>query len=192
MPPEAQLFWDLMRIDITRLVMTENDLSTFFAIVRQSDEFDDPTKLQELYEYGAPFLPFSGKGDKVKQIFTQVGAQDSVNFLFWGIGWEQDLYNQLFNKIFDVQRINRAIARGYIARKNDRVIFPILDFDFPPAKSIPQYTGGDSVEDNWYTTFVNAIKYIGKLYDPQTEKRINTLGGPVSYTHLTLPTILLV
>ena len=94
MPPEAQNFWDLMRIDITRLVMTGTDLSSFFATVIQDDGFDDPTKIQMLYEYGAPFLPFSGKGDKVKQIYTQLGAQDTVSFNFWGIGWEQDLYNQ--------------------------------------------------------------------------------------------------
>ena len=177
MPPEAQNFWDLMRIDITRLVMTGTDLSSFFATVIQNDGFDDPTKIQMLYEYGAPFLPFSGTGDKVKQIYTQLGAQDSVTFNFWGIGWERDLYSQLFDKIFDAQKINRAIARGYIARKNDRVIYPILNFVFPATKIVTAYSSGDSVEDNYYTTFVNALRVIAKLYDPQTEKHINTLGG---------------
>lgn len=190
MPPEAQQFWDLMRIDITRIVATGNDLSTFFANVRQDDAFDDPTRIQELYEYGAPFLPFEGKGDKVRKIYTQLGALDTVGFLFWGIGWEQDLYNQLFNKIFDVQKVNRAIARGYIARKNDRVISPLLTFVYPTAKIVPLYSAASSVEDNYYTTMQNALRYIGKLIDPQTEKPISTLGGLSLACHSTKVDIL--
>lgn len=177
MPPDAQDFFDLMRLDITRYILTYQDFTPFISRIVQDDNFDDPTSVQHLYEYGAPFLPFSGKGDKVRLIYTRTGAKDVVNFYFWGIGWESDLYNAIFNKIFDVQRINRAIARGFVARKNDRVINPIINFNYPATKIVTAYTAGASVEDNYYTTFQNAIEKNGLLYDPQTGIEINTLDG---------------
>lgn len=176
MPEDAADLFDIIRIDITRRTLARADIVPFICQIVRNDRFQNPQDVKWLFEYAAPFKKFEGKGDKVNLVQIKTGDKEAVYFTFWGVGFEQDLYNMLFNEIFDMGRVNDAVARGYIARKNDTIISQILDFVYPTEKIVPADTSGDSLDDKYYNTFSNAIDIIGSLKDPQTNREIDISG----------------
>ena len=184
MPADASDFFDLIRLDITRRIMEKGDVTPFLCTVLNSDAFTNPTSVQWLLDYVAPFLPFKGTGDPVNLVQVKTGVKDSVSFSIWGVGFEQDLYNELFNNIFSMQKVNEAVARGYILRKNNNVLAPIFDFSFGAVKSVVADTTG-SLEDNYYSTLQRAITTLGQLKDYQTDQEIDVSSGLLLICHST-------
>jgi hypothetical protein len=172
MPEDAQDFFDLVRLDVTRRTLARADVVPFICNISNNADFTNPTDPQWLYEYVAPFNKFEGKGDKVNLVQIKTGDKDAIYFTFWGVGFEQDLYNMLFNEIFDPRRITDAVARGYVARKNDTIVKQILNFGYPTEKQQAAVSSG-SVEQNYYDTLNNAIEVIQELKSPQTNREID-------------------
>ncbi len=172
MPEDAQDFFDLIRLDVTRRTLARADVVPFICTVRNNGNFTNPTNPQWLFEYAAPFKKFEGKNDSVNLIQIKTGDKDAIYFTFWGVGFHQDLYNMLFNEIFDPRRITDAVARGYVARKNDTVVSQILNFAYPTEKQQPAVSSG-SVEQNYYDTLNNAIEVIQKLKNTQSKREID-------------------
>lgn len=186
MPPGTTELFDLMRIDITRRVMMETDLVPFFANEITNEDFDNPITAQWLYDYVAPFQAFNGMGEKVNQVYTRLGDKTPVYFELAGVGFQQDLYNMLFNRIFDMQKVNAAVARFYILRRNANVIHPIINFSFPTNKIVNYATGTNiSVDQMYYDTMIAAIKTLGMLLDFQTKQEIDIMSGMTLFTHST-------
>jgi len=184
MPADASDFFDLIRLDITRRIMEKGDVTPFLCTVLTSDAFTNPTSVQWLLDYVAPFLEFTGNGDPVNLVQIKTGSKDSVSFTLRGVGFEMDLYNELFNDIFSMQKVNEAVARGYILRKNNNVLAPIFDFSFGAVKSVVADTTG-SLEDNYYTTLQRAITTLGQLKDFQTKQEIDVSSGLMLICHST-------
>jgi len=186
MPPGTTDLFDLMRIDITRRMMEIVDLVPFFATESVNEDFDNPIYAQWLYEYVAPFEQFNGTGEKVNFVYTRLGDKTSIDFELAGVGFHQDLYNILFNKIFQMQKVNAAVAKHYILRRNQNVIYPIVNFSYPTNKLVQAVTTtGFSVDQMYYDTLVKAIKTIGMLQDFQTKEEIDIFGGLTLFTHST-------
>jgi hypothetical protein len=186
MPPGTSDLFDALRIDITRRIMEEMDLVDFVATEIINEEFDNPITAQWLYDYVAPWKTIEGTGDKVNLVYTRLGDKVPIYFLIAGIGFHQDLYNILFNKIFEMQKVNKAVAKFYIMRRNDKVMLPIIDFSYPTGKIVAAATGsGFSVDQLYYDTLVNAIKTIGLLTDFQTKENVDIYAGLTMLTHST-------
>jgi len=186
MPAGTEDLFDLMRKDITRNIMEEADYTPFIANVVNDPDFDNPTYAQWLYDYVAPFKEFSGQGQKVNMVYTRLGDKTPIEFILKGIGFESDLYNLMFNRIFSMQKVNVAIARFYIYEKNDEVLAPIIGFNYPDNKLIELATGTNlSQEDITYTTILNAIIKLGQLLNFQTKQEINVLSGLLLMCHST-------
>lgn len=184
MPEDAQDFFDLIRVDVTRRTLARADIVPFICRVESNADFTNPLDSQWLLEYAAPFKKFEGKGDKVNLVQIKTGEKESIYFTFWGVGFQQDLYNMLFNQIFSMGRVDDAVARGYVARKNDTVISQIINFAYPAEKQVAAASSG-SVEQNYYDTLNNAIEALGLLKDPQTNREIDILSGLALLCHST-------
>lgn len=186
MPPGTTELFDLLRIDITRRRMQIMDLVGFFASELIDEDFDNPITAQWLYDYVAPFKEFEGTGDKVNQVYTRLGDKTSIHFALAGVGFHQDLYNILFNKIFKMQKVLDAVAKFYVLRRNDKVIKPVIDFLYPTNKICEAVTtAGFSIDQMYYDTLVKAIKIIGLLLDFQTKENIDIFSGLTLLTHST-------
>jgi hypothetical protein len=186
MPPGTTDLFDLMRIDITRRVMAIMDIVPFIAREIVNEEFDNPITAQWLYDYVAPFQDFTGTGDKVNMVYTGLGDKTPIYFNFAGVGFEQDLYNILFNKIFEMQKVNSAVAKFYVLRRNENVLSPILNFSYPTNKIVTYATGTNfSLDQMYYDTMVKAIKTLGMLLDFQTKQEIDVLSGVTLLCHST-------
>lgn len=186
MPPGTTELFDIMRIDITRRMMEIADLVGFFATEEVNADFDNPITAQWLYEYVAPFLPFNGTGEKVNMVYTRLGDKTPIYFELAGVGFHQDLYNMLFNKIFSMQKVNAAVAKHYVLRRNENVINPIISFSYPTNKLVTPVTGTNfSIDQQYYDTLVKAIKTLGMLKDFQTGEEIDILSGLTLLTHST-------
>lgn len=183
-PKGAETLFDLLRQDITANILDEVDVASIIANIVQNDAFTDPWSVQWFYEYVAPFLEFTGRGDPVNLIQIKTGDKDTINFKFHGVGFEQDLYNQLFNDIFSALKITRAVSRGYILRKNDFVLSPIINFAYPNPKLVNTASNG-TYEENIYNTMQNALNVMGLLRDYQTGEYIDVTQGVYLMIHPT-------
>jgi hypothetical protein len=184
MPSDATDFFDLIRLDISRRILEKPDVVPFICNVVSNDSFSDPTGVQWLLDYVAPFLEFKGNGAPVNLAQIKTGIKDSVSFTLWGVGFESDLYNELFNDIFSMQKLNEAVARGYVLRKNDTVLSPIFNFNFPDNKTITASTAG-SLDQNYYDTFQNAITVLGQLFNWITKQEIDVTSNLMVICHST-------
>lgn len=183
-PAGAENLFDLMRMDITARILDMQDITPFIANIVQNDNFTDPTSVQWLYKYTAYFDEFTGRGDPVNLIQIKTGDKDSFYFTFWGVGFEQDLYNQLFNDIFSAMKVTEAVAEGYVLRKNSLVLNPILNFNYPAPKIVNPVTTG-TYEENIYDTMQAALTALGLLMDFQTGEFVDVTQGVTLMIHTT-------
>jgi hypothetical protein len=183
-PTGAETLFDLFRMDITARILDLADITPYVANVIQNDAFTDPCYARWFFEYVAYFDKITGRGDPVNMLETKTGDQETMSFEIYGVGFEQDLYNQLFNNIFDAQKVTRAIARGYVLRKNSLVLNPILNFSYPTPKTVTTATGG-TYEQNVYDTLQSAINKLGLLRDYQTGEYVDVMEGITLMIHTT-------
>lgn len=183
-PAGAENLFDLMRMDITARIMDLADYTPYIANIVQNDAFTDPWSAQWFHKYVAPFLEFTGRGDPVNLVQIKTGDKESLYFSLYGVGFEQDLYNQLFNNIFDAMKVTQAVAEGYVLRKNYIVFNPVFTFLYPAAKTVTTATAGTYME-NIYDTFQNAITTLGLLRDYQTGEYIDVMSGLTLLVHPT-------
>ena len=167
----------------------------------------------ELYESGSPSmatyirdLTFTQNTDVVANVLaSQDGAQDSVgaSFNLRGLGENSTLQLVDGVRMIDpavntsipdiaVERLEIVLDGGSALYGSDAVagvvnLIPIKEFDGFRARTYYQVDGDNSMEDMkasfiWGKSFGNGIDYVGAAD--------YTTATPVSYTHLTLPTIL--
>jgi len=183
-PAGAEDLFDLLRKDITARVLEMTDWTPFIANIEQNDNFTNPYNPQWLYKYVAPFGEITGRGDPVRLVQIKTGAKESMYFTIEGVGFEQDLYNQLFNDIFEMRKVTEAIAEGYVLKKNDYVFNPIFNFGYGATKVVAAVTAY-TYEQNLYDTIQNAIETLGLLQDFQTGENIDILSGLTLICHST-------
>lgn len=183
-PAGAENLFDLLRMDITARIMDLADWTPYICNTIQNDAFTDPWDAQWFHEYVAPFLEFTGRGDPVNLVQIKTGVKESLYFSLFGVGFEQDLYNQLFNNIFDAMKVTKAVAKGYTLKKNDFVFNFVFSFLYPAAKTVTTATAGTYME-NIYDTFQNAITTLGRLRDFQTGEYIDVMSGLTLLVHPT-------
>lgn len=167
-PSGAGDLWDSMRIDITARILDEPDLTSYIARVVQNDGFTDPINVQWLLDYVAVFGEFDGRGEHVNMVQITTGDTESISFTILGVGFQTDLYNTMFNNIFEMQKVTRAVAKGYMLKKNDLVFAPVFDYPYPANKIVPDDTDGNTHEERMYNTFQSGITALGNLRDYQT------------------------
>lgn len=185
MPDGTEDFFDLMRIDITMRMLTQPDYVSIIANELTNQDFTDPITAQWLLDYIAYWEVFDGQGETVNQVFTQTGDKTAIYFELAGMGFQQDLYNMLFNRLFDMQKVNQAVAEGYVRRRNNKVFEPIINFSYPANKLVAANTTGTTLEDKIYRTMQTAIDYLGNLVSYQTKDYNDVTSGLLVLCHST-------
>lgn len=168
-PSDLYDFLDLIRVDITRRAMANADYTSEIAQEVTNPNFSASVTLQEFLKYAAPFQKFEGTGDQVKILQPKTGATGSVLMYNYGIGWAgRSLNDQLYDSIFDLAKVNDAIAEGYALRRNEQTIGAICSETYDASqKEAADTTSGASVDQLYYNTLNGALNLLSGLKDPQ-------------------------
>jgi hypothetical protein len=181
-PNDLYDFIDQMRIDITAAIMFEADYSPLLAKFFSDNEFDKTMTLDQFYDYGAHFKEIEGQGDPLPLIEPNTGASDTVTFKIFGVAFVRTLKSLLYDKLFDIQKVNRAIARAFAFSRNERVIDPLVNFGaYPAGQQFGPATDADATMDQLrYRTIKGGLEKMACLTMPQTDdpkKKLDITGG---------------
>lgn len=174
--PESDYYTllDRIRIDVTRRRFEYPDLTGLINEEITNYNFSKSVLLNEFLPFGAWFDNYSMQNDSVPLIDQKTGSQDSVAFSAYACGWKDNLENKLYNTdIFSLQRVNDAVARGYVARRNDLSAGQIVGATYHASQQQAAQTGYDTPEEDLYVTMDLAIEQLLGLRDPQTGQYIN-------------------
>lgn len=164
---------DKLRIDVTRRRFDYMDLTGMMNQEISNPRFSKSVTLDEFLPFGAAFVENNLAGDGVELASQAYGSTGSVTMQGYAAGFADTLENRLYNMdIFSLQRVNDAIARGNVAKRND------LSVGIMPAKTVANSfdasnkqaadAGGATAEDKLYITLDNAIEKLLSQKDPQT------------------------
>lgn len=179
-PSDYYTLYDLFRIDISKRSTQELDYTPLITSEIVNEAFTRTINLDEILEYTAYFQDLEGTGDTVRLIQQKSGATGSVTMEAKGVGAQRSLNDMLYNSnIFDLQRVNRAVARGYIGDRNNRSIGLLpaktTAAGWDSSQQVPAATGtGLTSEELMYITMNNAIEKLTALKDFQTQQEIAT------------------
>jgi len=146
------------------------DLTQFIDMQENNPNFSKSVSLDEFLPFGAAFKEDGLNGKSVNLIDQKYGATGSVGMLAYSVGWADTLANQLYNMdVFSLQKVLDAVARGYIAKRNDLSAGEIVGKTFDASqKQAAATTSGATKEELVYETINSAIEKLTNLKDPQT------------------------
>lgn len=181
---DPSAYYDLInkiRIDITRRRYEYVDLTTVIATQISNPSFSKIVSLDEFLPYGLAFVENDLRGTDVELGNQNYGGTGSVTMQGYAVGYVQSLENALFNTdIASIQRLNEALARGYVAKRNDLSAGVLIGATYVASQTVAADSTGSSNEDKLYKTIDNAIETLTNLLDPQTGQLIRTGGGLVA------------
>ena len=165
---------DNIRIDVTRRRFQYLDLTTLIDDEITNPNFTKAVTLDEFLPYGAAFMPNNLRGEAVSLIDQKYGGTDTVTMAGYAVGWADTLENQLFNMdIFSMMKVNEAIARGYVGKRNDLSAGEIVGTTYNASQQVAAATtSGATPEELLYETLNDAIETLTNLKDPQTDQII--------------------
>jgi hypothetical protein len=160
---------DKLRIDVTRRRFEYADLTSQINMV--SDGFNDgkSVTLDEILPFGAVFLPDNFRGAAVNKIDQKYGATGTITHQGYSVGWSETLENKLYNlDLSTMQRVMIAVARGYVAKRNDLVAGEIVGATYQASQVVAADATGGTKEEKLYITLDSALETLLNLKDPQT------------------------
>lgn len=178
-PSDLYDFVDATRLDVTRRVLAEPILFPFIYNTLSNANFSRTMTLQEILPIGIVFEQNEGSGESVPMGDFKTGATETLTQQIMAAGYTWDLAFELYNSLFDMQRLNDAMARGYAAEVNDSHLYPIINGSYGTvgtAKWSAASTVGDTWMEKWYHTILDARRDLRERTDPVTEKAIDTSG----------------
>lgn len=178
-PDDYYSLIDKIRIDITRRRMEEEDYTDMISTVIANDNFSKSVALDEFRPYGAIFREVTGAGDSTNLIDAKTGETESVTMSMFSVGWARTLEDELYNlDIHNLEKVNRAVTRGYTAKRNDLLIGQLVAktsaAGWDSDQQVSADTGGATQEAKLYNTLNDAIDTLTGLKDPQTDQEIPT------------------
>lgn len=172
-PADLYDFIDATRLDVTRRKMAEPILAGFMYNMLSNPNFSRTMTVQELSPIGIVFDELEGSGDGVRLGTFPTGDTATLTQTVKGCGYSWDLVFELYNDLFNMQRLNEAVAVAYAAKVNDDHISPILGGTYAGAKATAASTVGTAWREKLYNTISNGIRDLGKRTDPTTGKPID-------------------
>ncbi|NIU83394.1 MAG: hypothetical protein GWN64_07925 [Candidatus Thorarchaeota archaeon] len=175
-PDDLYDFVDATRLDVTRRVLAEPILFQFIYNVLSNPNFTKTMTLQEILPIGVVFAENEGSGESVKLGDFKTGSTETITQEILAAGYTWDLAFEMYNVLFDMQRLNDAVARAYAAEVNDSHLDPIITGTYTGDKATAASTVGDTWMEKWYHTILDARRDLREREDPITGKRIDTSG----------------
>ena len=186
LPDDWSTLTDLLRIDITRRRMQEADYTNIVNNEQMNDGFGKSVRLDEFLDAGAIFKTIYGNNDDVPLVEHKTGATGTVSMDLFAVGDKSSLQDVIFNPLYDIEKVMRAVTRGYVGLRNDRsVLGEMVKYTAgaPTAyaggwdsgqQQAADTTSGASKEELLYNTLVSAYKKLLLLKDVQTKQTIET------------------
>lgn len=172
-PDDLYSLINLIRMDLTRRRMQEQDYTDMLDIVDTNPAFGKSVALDEFLPYTAPFAEIRGSNDTVPLIEQKSGATGNVSMAMYAVGWKMSISDMLYNTLFDLQRVMDAVTRGYVGKRNDLSLGSIIGATFDASqKQAADATASATYDLLLYNTFRKAYKLLTSLKDPQTNQEI--------------------
>lgn len=180
LPDDWSTLTDMLRIDMTRRAMQEADYTDVVMNEQMNPAFTKTLALDEFLEYGAAFETIYGNNDSVPLLEHKTGATGTVTMDLFAVGDKASLQELIFDPIYQLEKVMRAVTRGYVAKRNSRNILGLMVAKTTATgwdsgqQQAADTTSGASKEELLYNTLVSAYKKLLLLKDPQTTKVIST------------------
>lgn len=160
-------------MDITRRNQEGGDLTSQFATEMNDANADATVRVNQFYKYVGKMKTVSGSNDNVPLIEQKLGETDNFDLDIKAVGWKGSLKNLLFNKVYDVAKVNQAASDADVDDRNSAIIGTIVNTTFTTLQSQAADTTTDATHDVlMYNTLRKAIKALRALKDPQTDRKI--------------------
>lgn len=168
---------DATRLDVTRRVLAQPTLYQFIYNVVSNPNFTKTMTLQEILPIGIVFEENEGSGEAVPLGDFKTGTPETLTQQIMSAGYTWDLAFELYNSLFDMQRLNDAVARGYVAKVNDEHLYPIINGSYGTVgttKWTAASSTGSTWMEKWYHTILNARRDFRERTDPVTKRHLDT------------------
>jgi len=167
---------DMMRLDITRRRIQEQDFTSVFAQEQTNPAFSRSVRLDEFIPFAGAFKEMIGSGDQVPMIQQKTGETGSVSMHVFGLGHERSLEDELYNtSIFTLEKVNEAVVRAHTGLRNDRMIGVLPALTAGAGFAASQRVGAvtEATYDlSMYSTLRHGLRRLMGLLDPQTGQQI--------------------
>lgn len=173
LPADYYTLVDLMRIDITRRRVEEQDYTDVITTEVVNPAFSRSVRLDEFLPYAGVFEKIDGAGETVPLIQAKTGVTGSVDIDLYGLGFTRTLEDELYNlTIYDLEKVNAAVARAHTARRNQQTIGTIVGATYDASQQVSADTTGSTPDEKLYNTLSNAIDTLQGLKDPMSGQLI--------------------
>lgn len=186
LPDDWSTLTDLLRVDITRRRMNEADYTGIVGTEIVNDGFTKSITLDEFLEWGAIFETIYGNNDAIPLLEHKSGATGTVTMDLFAVGEKSSLQELIFSPLYEMEKVMRAVTRGYVALRNDRTVLGEM-VKYTAAtetgytggwdsgqKQAADTTSGATKEELLYNTLISAYKKLINLKDVQTDDLIDT------------------
>lgn len=183
LPDDILTLTDAIRLDITRRRLEEMDYTSLVNNEVMVPGAGPSVTLDEFLEWGAAMETIYGNNDPLPLVEHKTGATGSLVFDLYGVGDKTSLKEVIFSSLWDLERLNRAVARGYRAKRNDRnVLGQMVAKTTATGWQSTQQQAADATanatkEELMYNTINAAINKLIGLNDPQTGLPIAASSG---------------
>lgn len=183
LPDDLLTLTDAIRLDITRRRLEEMDFTSMVNNEVMVPGAGPSVTLDEFLEWGAAMETIHGNNDPLPLVEHKSGATGSLVFDLYGVGDKTSLKEVIFSSLWDLERLNRAVARGYRAKRNDRnVLGQMVAKTTATGWDSAQQQAADATasatkEELMYNTINAAINKLVGLNDPQTSQPIAASSG---------------
>lgn len=163
--------FDAMRLDLTIKAMGQSTIRQLIYSLQPMPDATPTIKPQELFPYAFEFSAVDGQGQAIPQGVKMGGRYDSIDFTIYATGFTYSLLLSLFDRTFDIQRMNDGVAKAYALKRDDLAMAPILDYGYAGTQQTAASTeAGAKGQELLYLTLRNAIDDLGKRQEPSKEK----------------------
>jgi len=175
LPEDRTALYEPIYIDLARRILQQPDLTGFVDEIITNENFGDIVGFKDFVDIDAIFDTIAGTGDAADLIQLETGDKTTVFLELNGVGWRDTLLNSLFNKdVGYIQKVLKAVAKGYSAKINDQAMNRILTITFDASMKVAANATGSTIEEKRYLTIDAAIEKMGDLMDPLTGDAIDT------------------
>lgn len=174
-PSTADLdaFFGKYYIDIQRSVADAGDLTS--VIANEVTDFDMPVNpnVRDYEKFRGQMQTVAGNNDPVPLIQQNTGNLDTFTLDIKAVGWKDSIYNTLYNKWFNMDKVVKAAADAYIDEKNAATAGVIIGTTYAASQK-QSYTAvsGQTADENRYDALLAGYQKLKGLKDIYTKRSI--------------------
>jgi len=175
-----QDLFDAIRFDLTIRKQAKPTIRQYIYNMISMPNATKDVRPTELFPYGIVFEENNGEGQSVNQGANLGGQYDTIPMKIYAAGFRWTLLAALFDRSYDITRLNDGVALGHSAKQDDLAIAPILAGNYGTvgtAKWTAASTDGDNRQEKMLNTLMNTVDGLGKRLDPVTGRKINPAGS---------------